>query len=103
MTQIKIGIGIHYGDIVIGTGGDNERMTEISLSDDIDIAIKTEAATKFYKRPILVTKQTLSQAANELKALGLKFDFSGKEMPAQSGDTIPQLYSIYNKTIGEAL
>ena len=46
MPSIKIGIGIHYGNVVIGTGGDKERMTEISLSDDIDIAIKTEAATK---------------------------------------------------------
>ncbi len=103
MPQIRIGIGVHYGSVVIGTGGDNERMTEISLSEDIDIAIKTEAATKLYKRPILVTKQTLNQAANELKAQGLKFDFSGKEVLAQGGDAIPQLYSIYNKTIGEAL
>ena len=103
MPQIKIGIGIHYGDIVIGTGGDNERMTEISLSDDIDIAIKTEAATKLYKRPILVTKQTLNQAANELKARGLKFDFSGKEMPAQGDTKFPPLYSIYNNTIDDVL
>jgi hypothetical protein len=37
MPQIQIGIGVHYGDIVIGTGGNNDRMTEISLSKDIDI------------------------------------------------------------------
>ena len=103
MPQIRIGIGVHYGSVVIGTGGDNERMTEISLSDDIDIAIKTEAATKLYKRPILVTKQTLNQAANELKALGLKFDFSGKEMPAQEDTKFPPLYSIYNNTIDDVL
>ncbi len=104
MPQIRIGIGVHYGNVVIGTGGDNERMTEISLSDDIDIAIQTEAATKLYKRPILVTKQTLNQAANELRAVGKKFDFSGKEVPMQ-GDTgsVPPLYSIYNNKIGEVL
>ena len=103
MPQIRIGIGVHYGSLVIGTGGDNERMTEISLSDDIDIAIKTEAATKLYKKPILVTKQTLSQAANELRARGLKFDFSGKEVVAKEDAAIPPLYSIYNNKISEVL
>ena len=103
MPAIKIGIGIHYGNVVIGTGGDSERMTEISLSDDIDIAIQTEAATKLYKRPILVTKQTLNQAANELHAVGKKFDFTDKEVPTQGETTIPPLYSIYNNAIGEVL
>ena len=103
MPAIRIGIGVHYGNVVIGTGGDSERMTEISLSDDIDIAIKTEAATKLYKRPILVTKQTLNQAAIELRAVGKKFDFSGKEVVAQEDTTIPPLYSIYNNKIGEVL
>ena len=107
MPAIKIGIGIHYGNVVIGTGGDKERMTEISLSQDIDIAIKTEAATKIYHRPILVTKETLAQAANEVRALGKKFDFYGKEqelLPEEAaGPDIPQLYYIYNEKTGDLL
>lgn len=107
MPAIKIGIGIHYGKVVIGTGGDQERMTEISLSQDIDIAIKTEAATKIYHRPILVTKETLAQAANELRALGKKFDFYGKEqklLPEDAaGPAVPQLYYIYNEKTGDLL
>lgn len=107
MPAIKIGIGIHYGNVVIGTGGDQERMTEISLSQDIDIAIKTEAATKIYHRPILVTKETLAQAANEVRALGKKFDFYGKEqelLPEDAaGQAVPQLYYIYNEKTGDLL
>ena len=107
MPAIKIGIGIHYGNVVIGTGGDQERMTEISLSQDIDIAIKTEAATKIYHRPILVTKETLAQAANEVRALGKKFDFYGKEqelLPEDAaGPAVPQLYYIYNEKTGDLL
>ncbi|MBR6340297.1 MAG: adenylate/guanylate cyclase domain-containing protein [Treponema sp.] len=107
MPAIKIGIGIHYGNVVIGTGGDQERMTEISLSQDIDIAIKTEAATKIYHRPILVTKETLAQAANEVRALGKKFDFYGKEqelLPEEAvGPAVPQLYYIYNEKTGDLL
>ena len=107
MPAIKIGIGIHYGKLVIGTGGDQERMTEISLSEDIDVAIKTEAATKVYRRPILVTKETLSQAAKELRVLGKKFDFYGKEQPLlhdeASSPNNRQLYYIYNKKTGALL
>ena len=94
-------------DIIIEKLNDDKIRITLSREDlvkkDIDIAIKTEAAPKLYKRPILVTKQTLNQAANELRAIGKKFDFSGKEVAAQEDTTIPPLYSIYNNKIGEVL
>ena len=93
MPQIQIGIGVHYGDIVIGTGGNNDRMTEISLSKDIDIAIKTEAKTKQYHRPILATYEAISYAAKEARSDGRKFDFSGFKINDASKAT---LFSIYN-------
>ena len=62
-----------------------------------------EAATKTYHHPILATKQILNQAANELRTEDKKFNFSGKELPAQEGASIPPLYSIYNKAIGDVL
>ena len=63
---IKIGVGVHYGNIVLGTAGNLLRMTEVSLSDDIDVAIKTEAATKEYGQSILATKQAIARARAEL-------------------------------------
>ena len=66
LPAIKIGVGVHYGNIVLGTAGNLSRMTEVSLSNDIDIAIKTEAATKIYEKSILVTAQAMNQANKEL-------------------------------------
>ena len=66
LPAIKIGVGVHYGNIVLGTAGNLSRMTEVSLSNDIDIAIKTEAATKIYEKSILVTAQAMDQANKEL-------------------------------------
>ena len=100
MPQIQIGIGIHYGDIVIGTGGNNDRMTEISLSKDIDIAIKTESQTKQYHRPILATYDAIKYAATEARKEGRKFSFSGfkiKDAPSTG------LFSIYNDTFENIL
>ena len=102
--QIKIGIGVHYGNIIIGTGGNNDRMTEISLSDDIDIAVKTEALTKEYHHPILATYQAIRRAANEARADGEKFSFCGEKIAsANDNDTKEVIFSIYNEKIGDVL
>ena len=97
---IKIGIDVHYGNIVIGTGGNDERMTEISLSDDIDIAVKTEAQTKVYHHPILATYQAVKWAANEARSVGGKFAFCGQKIAVGENNV---LYSIYNAQIGNVL
>ncbi len=97
---IKIGVGVHYGNIVIGTGGDDERMTEISLSKDIDIAVKTEAATKELLRPILATSQAIGVAAQEAKDDGRKFNFCGRKVFDADGHVF---YALYTEKTGEAL
>ena len=100
MPQITIGIGVHYGDIVIGTGGNNDRMTEISLSKDIDIAIKTESKTKQYHRPILATYDAINCAAKEARKQGRKFSFSGFKI----NDTpTAALFSIYTDRFDNVL
>lgn len=97
--EIKIGVGIHYGNVIIGTGGDEERMTEISLSNDIDIAVKTEAATKTYKTPIIATNEVLKQASIEARKQNRKFNFYGKQI----FDGKVKLFSIYNEITGTVL
>ena len=84
MPRIRIGIGIHYGNIVIGTGGNAERMAEISLSKDIGIAVKTESFTKRCMRPILVTPVALRMAQQEANSNGRKLDFTTESIPLSS-------------------
>ena len=109
---IKIGIGVHYGNIIIGTGGNDDRMTEISLSDDIDIAVKTESQTKVYHHPILATYQAIRRAANEARLNGEKFGFCGEKIlnntetginTSTSANAGGPLFSIYNQKIGNVL
>ena len=100
LPDIKIGIGIHYGQLIIGTGGDANRMTEISLSEDIDIAVRTEAATKIFKKPIIVTKEALKNAAYEERKASRKFDFYGERLQTMSNQI---LYSVYSKKSGNVL
>ena len=78
-------------------------MTEVSLSDDIDIAIKTEAATKTVSRSILVTEQALKFAAAEVKAVGQKFSFEGEELDPLKTPELPKLFSVYNDKFDKSL
>lgn len=84
MPRIRIGIGIHYGNIVIGTGGNNDRMAEISLSKDIGIAVKIESFTKRCLRPILVTPVALRNAENEAREKGKPLTLTKEPIPLNS-------------------
>ena len=76
MPRIRIGIGIHYGNLIIGTGGNTDRMAEISLSKDIETAIKTEGLTKRTQRPIMATAAAVRTAENEAFREGREIKFS---------------------------
>lgn len=113
MPRIRIGIGIHYGNIIIGTGGSNERMAEVSLSKDIEIAVKTEALTKRCMRPILVTAAAMRTAENEVlvQARDLKFSKEIIELnelikpktPVSAAAKKAIVYSIFNDKIEDRL
>ncbi len=84
LPEIRIGIGIHYGDITLGMGGDNNRMTEISLSSDIDVAVTAESMTKTYNNPIIVTKELLEQVDEYTVKHSYKYyrlcEYDGKDL-----------------------
>ncbi len=111
MPRIRIGIGIHYGNIIIGTGGNTDRMAEISLSKDIDTALKTEALTKRSMQSIMATPAAVRSAENEAFQQGRELNFS-KEIiqlnelfkiknPATDKKAIA--YSIFNDRIERQL
>ena len=51
-------------------------MAEISLSKDIDIAVKTESLTKRCLRPILATSKAIKTAEEEAAEKGKALQFS---------------------------
>jgi two-component system sensor histidine kinase ChiS len=56
---IDIGVGIHYGALMLGTIGERGRMQTTVIADAVNIAARLETATKLYRCSILLSRQTV--------------------------------------------
>jgi adenylate cyclase len=59
---VNIGIGIHFGPVIIGTVGSDDRMDTTVLGDSVNLAFRLEALAPRYKTDIVVSAQTLKVA-----------------------------------------
>lgn len=54
-SPIRIGIGLHTGDLILGTIGEQARMQTTVISDVVNVASRIEGLTKTFGAPLLVS------------------------------------------------
>jgi adenylate cyclase len=59
---VNIGIGIHFGPVIIGTVGSDDRMDTTVIGDSVNVAFRLEALAPKYNTDIVISAQTLHQA-----------------------------------------
>ncbi|MEP1448096.1 MAG: adenylate/guanylate cyclase domain-containing protein [Paraglaciecola sp.] len=62
-SAVNIGIGIHFGPVIIGTVGSDDRMDTTVIGDSVNIAYRLEALAPKYDTDIVISAQALHQAA----------------------------------------
>ncbi|MGI9544740.1 MAG: response regulator, partial [Cyclobacteriaceae bacterium] len=58
---IKIGVGLHTGDLMLGVIGDDRRMDTGVVSDAVNTAARMEGLTKFYGASVVLSEQALDK------------------------------------------
>jgi len=53
---VRIGIGLHAGDLILGTIGEDERMQTTVIADAVNVAARIEGLTKVFRVSLLVSK-----------------------------------------------
>jgi len=59
ISPIAIGVGIHYGTLMLGTIGERGRMDTTVIADAVNIASRLETATRLYRCSILLSRPTV--------------------------------------------
>lgn len=69
---IEVGIGIHHGEMMLGTIGETDRMETTVISDAVNLASRIEDLTKKYNAKILLS-ETVFQTVNLSSDLESRF------------------------------
>jgi class 3 adenylate cyclase len=58
--DVRIGIGLHAGELILGTIGEAERMQTTVISDAVNVASRIEGLTKTFGVPMLVSGSVMA-------------------------------------------
>jgi len=65
--NITVGIGLHYGNLMLGTIGEENRMEGTVISDDVNLSSRIESLTKYYGSEILISGTLFNKLSDKTR------------------------------------
>ncbi|MGB0629995.1 MAG: adenylate/guanylate cyclase domain-containing protein [Alphaproteobacteria bacterium] len=65
---IKVGVGLHYGDVVVGNVGTESRLEYTVMGDPVNVTSRLERMTREHDTPIIVSNELLEQVRREMES-----------------------------------
>jgi two-component system sensor histidine kinase ChiS len=95
--SIAIGVGLHTGDLMLGTVGEAERMNSTVISNNVNLASRLEGVTRCYGASIVISGATLALLSRDA---GFRIRFldriqvKGKREPVQRPENLPARHYV---------
>ena len=99
-SEFKLNIGVHYGDIMFGTIGTNERMDISVISKDVNLTSRIKSFATLLDAGLLISEDCVVQIGlltNNIRPLG-KLMIRGKCEPVQVFEVL-DVYDTAQKTL----
>ena len=96
LKKLGIGIGINYGEVVVGNIGTKERMDYTVIGDVVNTAQRVESKAR--PGQVLITKSALSQVEGKIKIHALEpVQLKGKSLPVEIYEVLKVEKEIFKR------